>query len=347
MLRWAILGTSFISDTVMQAIAASDGSEAVIVAGRDEEKLNAFQAKHGIPDANLDFDAAIAHPNVDVVYIGLPSHLHQNFALKAAAAGKAVLSEKSLTVDMPSAHALVAGMQLHNTFFVEGLMYLAHPLFARFRDVLTDGRLGAIRAINGFYAANIAGMVNPLGKGTLYNLGCYPASLLHFIIQTMFGEDAFRARQTSGHGTISTEDGTLTDAVLSARFESGVLATLQSTDTYGMAHGFTIMGEHGTLAFKTNPWLPMAGDNILVWQPYDGEPEEITVTDPHDAFYHQIKMVERCLDEGHIEAPRPSPRLSDSLEIMELLTEWEEHCMAGHDAAAPALKIEAPDNFIP
>lgn len=347
MLRWAILGTSFISDTIMQAIAASDGSEAVIVAGRDEDKLRAFQAKHSIPDANLDFDAAIAHPNVDMVYIGLPSHLHQNFALKAAAAGKAVLSEKSLTVDMPSAHGLVAGMQLHNTFFVEGLMYLAHPFLARFRDVLMDGRLGTIRAINGFYAANIAGTENPMGKGTLYNLGCYPASLLHLIIQTMFGEDAFRNRQTSGHGTFTDDGGTLTDAVLSARFGGGVLATLQSTDTYGMAHGFTVMGEHGTLAFKTNPWLPVAGDNILVWQPYDGEQEEITVTDPHDAFYHQIKMVERCIAEGQIEVPRPSPRLSDSLEIMELLTDWEEHCMAGHDTAPPALEIEVPPELIP
>ena len=117
-------------------------------------------------------------------------------------------------------------------------------------------------------------------------------------------------------------------ATASIRFDNGVLATLASTDDYGMAYDATILTTTGELRFVTNPWLPAAGDNILRWTPYDGEPETITVATDADAFLHQTRLVERCLAAGLTEAPRPSPRLRDSLEIMELLTEWEARCLA-------------------
>ena len=57
----------------------------------------------------------------------------------------------------------------------------------------------------------------------------------------------------------------------------------------------------------TNPWLPAAGHNIVTWQPREGDIEQIVVSDPHDAFYHQVKMVEHHVAAGHTEAARPSP----------------------------------------
>lgn len=326
MLRWAILGTSFISDIVAEAIRQSDGSEAVLIAGRNAERTAEFQNRHAIANSVLGYEAALDAADVDAVYIGLPNHKHHEIAIQAAARGKAILSEKSLTTDMPSARALIDGVRHHNAFFVEGLMYLAHPLFQRLSELLLDGRLGDIRAINGFYAADIWQVVNPEGKGTLYNLGCYPASLLQFVIQTAYGEEAFRQRTSSGAGNLLADNGNVCDAALSVRFDNGVLANLQSTDSYGMAYGFAISGTKGILRFKTNPWHPLAGRNLIEWLPYGGEPEEICVEDDHDSFYHQIRMVESCVATGLTEAPRPSPRLNDSLEIMELLTEWEAHC---------------------
>ncbi len=331
MVRWAILGTGFISATIVNAIKASDGSEVALVAGRNMDRLTNFQKAHGISRSTTQYNDAISDPEIDVVYIGLPAHMHHEFAVKAAANGKAVLSEKSLTTDMPAAHTLINGVKKHGTFFVEGLMYLAHPLYNRVAAVLADGRLGKIRAINGFYAADIWQFVNPGDKGTLYNLGCYPTSLLHFIMQTAYGEQAFAERSSFGAGNYSDHDGQLCDAALTVRFNNGVLANLQSTDSYGKAFSFSVLGDKGVLSFKTNPWLPEIGDNILEWQPYDEDEqrEEIIVHEPHDAFYHQIKMVEHCIANNLSEAPRPSPRHQDSIEIMELLTEWEAHCKNG------------------
>ncbi|MEY8119781.1 Gfo/Idh/MocA family protein [Falsihalocynthiibacter sp. BN13B15] len=328
MLRWGLLGTGFITHKTAKAIAASNGSTIRTIAGRNSDAVDAFQKEYSIPTVSYGYDEILADPEIDVVYIGLPNHVHHTLTIAAAKAGKAVLSEKSLTTTMEEAQALATAVRTHDTFFVEGFMYLSHPLYARLMEILSDGRLGRLRAITGFYSADIWNVTNPLGRGTLYNLGCYPVSLLHLVVQTLCGQDMFATGQLAGLGNVSTHDGTICDAAVTAKFANGVLATLQSTDSYGMEHGFTIAGDKGTLAFVTNPWLPVAGRNHLRWTPYEGEVEDIYVDADHDAFYTQVKMVEASLAAGQKEAQRPSPRLTDSLEIMAFLTEWERQCLA-------------------
>jgi predicted dehydrogenase len=326
-LNWAIIGTGFISNAAIDGIKKSDGSRLHGIYGRRSEMVSEFQLRHDIPHGYTDLDAVLRDPQVDAIYIGLPNHVHHEIAIKAALAGKAVLSEKSLTTTMADADALLRAVKQSETFFVEGLMYLAHPLLTRFTEVLRDGRLGALRSISGHYCADIWQVVNPKGMGTLYNLGCYPASLLHLTVQTMCGQDAFSRRQLQGFGNLN-DDGNICDAVCSARFENGVLATLQSTDSYGTENAFSVMGEHGILSFVTNPWQPAAGRSTMEWRPFKGNPELIHVDDPHDAFYHQTVLVERHVGRGEAEVSRPSPRHNDSWEIMEFLTQWETSCRA-------------------
>ncbi|MEM9464798.1 MAG: Gfo/Idh/MocA family oxidoreductase [Actinomycetota bacterium] len=323
-LRWAIIGTGFISETMVEAIASCAGSRIELVAGRSAQRAAAFADRHSIPRSCEGYETAVADPEVDVVYVGTPSHAHHEVVAAAAAAGKAILSEKSLTTTMADAHRLVDAVE-GRVFFVEGLMYLAHPVIDRFRELLTDPRTGTVTAIHAGYAADIGAVVNPLGGGTIYNLGCYPASLLHLTVQSAFGDDAFGDRRLAAHGT-RTPDGTIGSTTASIRFGNDVLATLSSSDDYGMAFDVTVLTTTGELRFLTNPWLPVAGDNQLRWTPYDGAPETFAVTSDGDGFIHQVRLVERAIAAGRTEVERPSPRLGDSLEIMSLLTEWEAAC---------------------
>lgn len=326
-LNWAIIGTGFISNKAIDGIKKSDGSRLHSIYGRRSELVSEFQARHDIPHGHTSLDAVLTDPQVDAIYVGLPNHMHHAVTIKAAQAGKAVLSEKSLTTTMTDADALLHAVSQSGTFFVEGLMYLAHPLLTRFTEILRDGRIGALRSINGHYCADIWQLVNPKGMGTLYNLGCYPASLLHLTVQTLCGDKAFTQRRMQGFGNLN-DDGTICDAACVIRFENGVLATLQSTDTYGTANAFSVIGEHGTLSFVTNPWQPVSGRSTIEWRPFEGDCELIHVDDPHDAFYHQTKLVELHVGSGATEAARPSPRHNDSWEIMDFLTNWEASCRA-------------------
>ncbi|TFA99902.1 Trans-1,2-dihydrobenzene-1,2-diol dehydrogenase [Trichoderma ghanense] len=324
MLRWGILGTSFISHTVVKSILASPNSRITAVFGRNQARLDEFAAKYDIATKYQDLDALLDDAEVDVVYVGLPSHMHSSAVIAAAKKGKAILSEKSLATTMEDSHAMIAAVKEADVFFLEGLMYLCHPLMEKVASIIKSGALGNVKGMSGYYAANIWKKANPLGMGTIYNLGCYPVSLVHFVMETAYGSGAFEKRQVTGLGNLSNE-GSLhaRDASLNVRFDNGVLTTIQSTDSFGNDFSFSIQGDKSVLRFKTNPWLPLAGDNIMELKTYGGAAEEIVVPAHMDAFGHQVKRVEDCIAQGLKEAPRPSPSWANSVEIMSLLTEWE------------------------
>lgn len=328
MLNWGIVGTGFISHAMLKAIDLSAGSTALAVQGRNREALQDLQRQYGIAKTFEDFDALLADPEIDILYVALPNHLHHEVSAQALRAGKAVLCEKSLTLTMAQASHLAAAVDESGKFFAEGLMYLSHPFAAKLCEVLQRPGIGELRSVMGHYAADIWQVVNPAGGGTLFNLGCYPASLLQLVLQVMCGEESFGARQLSGLGNIG-RDGTLCDAAVTVRFDNGVLANLQSTDSFGMAHGFRVLTSTGVLEINSNPWLPQPGTSHLTWQSYEGEAEIIEIDDDHDAFYHQVKMAEANMTAGNQQPQRPAPRLKDSLELMQFLIDWEAAATSG------------------
>ena len=145
-------------------------------------------------------------------------------------------------------------------------------------------------------------------------------------MQTLCGPDAFQNRKVQAHASLSPKDGTIITTNLSARFGKDIHATLHSTDAYGMAHSFVVAGEKGEIRFLSNPWLPEKHAH-LQWCPYNGAAEDIFVHSDHDAFFHQVNMVETALAKGQTQATRPSPRLQDSLEIMSFLTDCAPACV--------------------
>ena len=94
-------------------------------------------------------------------------------------------------------------------------------------------------------------------------------------------------------------DGNVSDTAISIRFDNGTLVSLQSTDSDDMTHAFTITGSKGALSLETNPWQPVDADTD-------------TDTDDHDAFFHQVQMVNRHVTASHTKATRPGPRLNGS-----------------------------------
>lgn len=173
-LNWGILGTSFISGVMADAISAEGQTRLYAVAGRAAHTRDAFAEKYAVEKSYDSYDALIADEQVDIVYIALPNHLHHEYVIKAAKAGKAILCEKSLSVDMDKTDAALEAVERNQVFFAEGLMYLNHPFAAEIARLVRSGCIGELRAINGQYTASIAQFVNPDSKGALYNLGCYP-----------------------------------------------------------------------------------------------------------------------------------------------------------------------------
>ena len=337
MLRWGILGTSFISEVMAAAIArdrvaGEPVARVQAVAGRTPATLAAFGQQVGARRVSLDYDEVIGDPEVDVVYIALPNHLHHEYVVRAAQAGKHILCEKSLSVDLERTDVALDAVRRAGVFFMEGLMYLTHPLTHALVRELRSGVLGRLRMIDASYSAAISQVVNPAGRGAVYNLGTYPASLMRVALQAAgLSTDLAELRAI---GLVAGPEGNVVETSASLRFDSGVIGRLHCAETYGAeVAGFSVTGERGRLRLGSNPWLPGAVGNRLEVEVYGQPARTVEVPAEDDAYLYQVRHVRDCLSAGRLEAIWPAPGLNESRELMELLTRWEADAKT-HSAAS-------------
>lgn len=324
-LNWGVLGTSFISGIMADAIEKHDGSALYAVAGRSPQGLEAFAQQHPAEKQYDNYDALINDPAVDVVYIGLPNHIHHEYVIKAANAGKAILCEKSLSVSMADTDAALAAVERNGVFFLEGLMYLTHPFASKIAEIIASGTLGEVKSINASYCASIAQFVNPGSKGAIYNLGCYPASLIHLVMQNASADGECPAWDLTAHGRRNAGDGNIGETAATLQFANGALAQLHCAEDYGMFWAFSVAGSAGRMEIISNPWLPEAQGNQIRVLPYEGEAQVYDLAAEGDAFHYQVRQVWQALQKGEKMLARPAVRPQDSRQIMQLLTDWENH----------------------
>jgi len=322
-LNWGVLGTSFISGIMADAIEKHEGSTLYAVAGRSPQGLEAFVSQHPSEKQYDHYDALINDPAVDVVYIGLPNHIHHEYVIKAANSGKAILCEKSLSVTMADTDAALAAVDSNGVFFLEGLMYLTHPFASKIAEIVASGALGEVKSINASYCASIAQFVNPGSKGAIYNLGCYPASLIHLVMQNASADGQCPPWKLTAQGRRNASDGNIGETAATLQFANGTLAQLHCAEDYGMFWAFSVAGSRARMEIVSNPWLPEAQGNQIRVLPYEGEAQVYDLTADGDAFHYQVRQVWQALQNGERALARPAVRPQDSRQIMQLLTEWE------------------------
>ncbi|MEZ8929283.1 MULTISPECIES: Gfo/Idh/MocA family protein [Vibrio] len=321
-MKWGILGTSFISGVMADAIKGDAQSELYAVAGRTEKTLNEFAAQYQPTRTFNSYDALIEDESVDIIYIALPNHVHHEYVIKAAQKGKAILCEKSLSVDMEKTEQALQAVKEADVFFAEGLMYLNHPLIAKLHQELATGEIGEVRSIQGSYVAAIDQFVNPASKGALYNLGCYPMSLIHSVAQHQFGESVFDDLQISAIGRRG-QDGNICESSSMMRFNDHFTAQIHTAEDHGLKHGFTILGSKGCITLDTNPWLP-SEDNTFTVEIYETSTREVKVEAQGDGFHYQVRNIRQAVEQGDTQLVAPMATHQDSRVIMKLLTDWEQ-----------------------
>ncbi|MFA0567470.1 Gfo/Idh/MocA family protein [Vibrio gallaecicus] len=320
-MKWGILGTSFISGVMADAINNDEGSELYAVAGRTQSTLNEFTTQYKPTTSYNSYDALLNDDSVDVVYIALPNHVHHEYVIKAANKGKAILCEKSLSIDMEKTDLALTAVAENQVFFAEGLMYLNHPLVEQLLSELESGEIGEVRSIQASYIAAIDQFVNPASKGALYNLGCYPMSLIHSVMQQQYGDQIFDNVDISALGRRGL-DGNICESSALMRFNDVVSAQIHTAEDHGLKHHFTILGSKGCITLTTNPWLPSI-DNHFSVELYETSHREVTVKAQGDGFHYQVRNIRGAIQAGHKQLHPPCATINDSRAIMDLLTRWE------------------------
>ncbi|WP_439140625.1 Gfo/Idh/MocA family protein [Planktotalea sp.] len=186
--RWGILGAAkFAREHMGPAIAAAQGGELVALATSDALKAVPFQKFAPNLKVHTDYDALLADPNVDAVYIPLPNDLHQPWALKALAAGKAVLVEKPIGMNVAEIDELIAARDASGLLAAEAYMIVHHPQWQKMRELVQSGALGRLRRVSSTFSYdNRADESNirhsaARGGGGLRDIGVYTLGGARFV----------------------------------------------------------------------------------------------------------------------------------------------------------------------
>lgn len=216
MIRWGILGASLFARAHMApAIHAAKGAQLAALATSDAQKAAGFRAIN--PDLRLhdSYEALLADPEIDAVYIPLPNHLHVDWTLKALEAGKHVLCEKPMTMQAGEFDRLIAARDTSGLLAAEAYMIVHHPQWAWVRRQVTQGRIGALSHISGRFSfdnrADTGNIRNraETGGGALRDIGVYVMGSARFVT----GQEP-----TDVGGRIRREDGIDTFADITGRF---------------------------------------------------------------------------------------------------------------------------------
>jgi len=187
-LRWGILSTAKIGRTkVIPGIMASPSSQVVAIGSRDMAKARTAAAELGIPKAHGSYEALIADPDVDAIYNPLPNHLHVEWTLAAAKAGKHVLCEKPVGLTAADAERLRAAPK--GVTIAEAFMVRYHPQWNRAREIARSGELGEVRlvqAVFSYFNMNPDDVRNKpdIGGGAILDIGCYPVTGGRFFFES-------------------------------------------------------------------------------------------------------------------------------------------------------------------
>ncbi len=193
-IRWGVLGVAGIAvRKVIPAMQAGEWSEVTAIASRDEGRAKEAARTLGLAKAYGSYEDLLKDSEIDAIYNPLPNHLHAPWSIRAAEAGKHVLCEKPLAMDLAEIHELIAARDRAGVKMGEAFMVRTHPQWLRAREIAHSGEIGALRAFTGAFSyfnadpANIRN-VPEWGGGGMMDIGCYPI----FTSRMIFGEEPRR-----------------------------------------------------------------------------------------------------------------------------------------------------------
>ena len=193
-MRWGVLGAADIAlRKVIPGMRKARGAQVHAIASRDAARARAAADACGAPQAYGDYEALLADPEIEAVYIPLPNHLHVPWTVRALEAGKHVLCEKPIALTAAEAATLIAARDRSGRGALEAFMVRQHPQWLRARHLVREGALGEARLVQACFAyvnedpANIRNRADA-GGGALFDIGCYALVFARFL----FGAEPLR-----------------------------------------------------------------------------------------------------------------------------------------------------------
>ena len=259
-LRIGILGAANIARMFKNGAAPLRNVEIAAVASRTLDKAKAFAAELGIPRALGSYEALLADPAIEAVYIPLPNSMHAEWAIRAAEAGKHILCEKPLAMSAEEAKSMFAAAAKRGVILREAYPYMAQRHAAMLRAWLAEGAIGKLRLIRSTFGVYFDDPANirlspALGGGALYDAGSYAVSL----VRLAAGRRPLRVHAVS----CNDRNGVDLTTVANLEFSDGLLAQVSCSFAIGYHRHASIAGDKGVIETNYLNHPPMGGPVVL------------------------------------------------------------------------------------
>ena len=296
--RFGTLGAANIAPQALLAPASrNDDVSVVAIAARDRSRAQAMAERGHVEHVVDDYQAVIDHPDVNVVYNPLPISHHREWTLRALAAGKPVLCEKSFALNEAEAVDMAEAADRAGLLLIEAFHYRYHPVFLRALEIYRGGQIGDLVRLSGFFHVGLgerempAGdirMIYQTGGGATMDMGCYPMSWVrHFT-----GEEPEIVSAEAVEGPPDVDLRLVTEL----EFPSGATGTTSGSMMKGDTFRAELIAEgtEGTLTV-VNPLVPHIGHEIKLEA--DGETSSETL-DKRTTYDYQLDAFVHALRTG-------------------------------------------------
>jgi predicted dehydrogenase len=274
-ISWGVLSAAKIGvEKVIPAMQKGKYSTITAIASRNAEKAQNVAQHLTIPKAYGSYEELLADREIDAIYNPLPNHLHVEWTIKALEAGKHVLCEKPIGVNLQEAlHLQQAARKFPNLKLMEAFMYRHHPQWAAVHELLKNGAIGALKSVHAVFTyynvdpANIRNQAD-IGGGGLLDIGCYCISASRFL---------FKSEPVRVCGTIEYDPRLEID-----RLVSGVLEFANGTATFTCStqladyQRVSLWGALGRIEI-IRPFTPPPAESCKIIQQVGSETNEITI----------------------------------------------------------------------
>lgn len=313
-IRWGVLGTARIARrAVAPAIVRSSNGTLLALGSRHADRAAELAADlrddlgaegaFGLADLRTSgsYEAVLADPDVDAVYVPLPNAQHLAWTLRALEAGKHVLCEKPLAMTAADCHTMQRAAADRGLVLMEAFMYRFHPRWERLLERVRAGDLGPIRLIQASFTFTVTDPANirlslELGGGALMDVGCYTVNVARSLMAAEPSEARAQARWTIG-GVDEQLFGTL-------RFERGAVAQLACSLAAARSEDVLVVGEKGVARLR-HAFVP-TGAPVGLELHRPPEPPEVIGFEPADSYQRMVEHFAACVLRS--ESPRYDAR---------------------------------------
>jgi predicted dehydrogenase len=336
-LRWGIISTGSIAHKFARGVLRSETGDLVAVASRTEEKAREFARLYQMPRAYGSYEALIADPDIDIVYIATPHPQHREWTIRTARAKKHILCEKPLALHYDEALEMLQAVWENSVFFMEAYMFRCHPQINKMLELIRSGTIGEVRTINARFSFcatyDLEGRLfnRTLGGGGILDVGGYCTSMARLVAGAMRGA-VVEPERIFAAGEIGPESGVDEYASALLLFPGNIVATLSCGLRLQQENKVRIEGTEGSLVLPT-PWVANVdgGESQILVLKSGQAPEMITV--PSGPLYAlEADLVANHIFQGHLEAAWPAMTWADSLGNIRVQDKWRR----AMDATAPS-----------